>query len=121
MKFLADMPISPKTVDYLKSLGHDIYRLSERQLQKAKDYEIVDVAITEKRIILTMDLDFPAIIARSGKTVPSAVIFRMSDESHETINRILGKFLPDIENDLLKGAIVVVEDDRYRVRELPVD
>ena len=82
MKFLADMPISPKTVTYLKSIGHDIYRISEKGLPKAKDRE---------------------------------------DESQEIINPLLGKILPEIENDILKGALVMVEDDRVRIRSLPIE
>ena len=81
MKFLADMPISPKTVTYLRSAGHDAYRINEKGLPKAKDSEIIDLAIQEQRIILTMDLDFSAIIARSQKSTPSAIIFRLSDET----------------------------------------
>jgi predicted nuclease of predicted toxin-antitoxin system len=120
VKFLADMPISPKTVGYLRSIGHDVYRINERGLPKAKDREIVDIAEDEQRIILTMDLDFPAIIATSRKSTPSAIIFRLSDESHETVNSLLSDILPKVERELLNGAIVIIEDDRYRVRELPV-
>lgn len=120
MKFLADMPISPKTVNYLKSLGHDIYRISDKGLPKAKDSEIVAIAIREQRTVLTTDLDFSAIIATSQKTIPSAIIFRLSDESHENINALLENILPKIEGEILKGAIVVIEDDRFRVRELPI-
>jgi predicted nuclease of predicted toxin-antitoxin system len=120
MKFLADMPISPKTVQYLKSLGHDIYRINEKGLPKAKDHEIAAIAIGEKRTILTMDLDFSAIIARSQKSVPSAIIFRLSDESHENINPLLKDILPKVESEILKGALVMIEDDRFRIRELPI-
>ncbi|MDO8283279.1 MAG: DUF5615 family PIN-like protein [Thermodesulfovibrionia bacterium] len=120
MKFLADMPVSPKTVNYLRDIGHDIYRINEKGLPKAKDSEIVDIAINEQRIILTMDLDFPAIIAKSGMSTPSAIIFRLSDESHENINALLTNILPQIEKEVLKGAIVMIEDDRFRVRELPI-
>lgn len=120
MKFLADMPISPKTVQYLKYLGHDIYRISEKGLPKAKDHEIVERAIQEQRIILTTDLDFSAIIAKSQKSTPSAIIFRLSDESNENINSLLKNILPEVEGKILKGAIVMIEDDRYRVRELPI-
>ena len=121
MKFLADMPISPKTVTHLRSIGHDIYRISEKGLPRAKDREIVDIAIKEERTIMTMDLDFAAIIAQSKKSFPSAIIFRLSDESHEIINPLLEKILPEIENDILKGAIVMVEDDRVRIRNLPIE
>ncbi|MBI4690108.1 MAG: DUF5615 family PIN-like protein [Nitrospirae bacterium] len=50
MKFLADMPISPKTVSYLKSLGHDIYRISDKGLPKAKDHEIVMIEDDRYRV-----------------------------------------------------------------------
>lgn len=121
MKFLADMPISPKTVAFLRSLGHDVYRISEKGLPKAKDREIIDTAESEQRIILTMDLDFPAIIATSRKLTPSAIIFRLSDESYETVNFLLNDILPKVERELLKGAIVLIEDDRFRIRDLPVN
>lgn len=48
MKFLANMPISPETVYYLRSLGHDIYRINEKGLPKAKDHEIAELAIKEQ-------------------------------------------------------------------------
>lgn len=120
MKFLADMPISPKTVSFLKSRGHDIYRISERGLPKAKDREIAALAVKEDRIILTTDLDFSAIISISEKTSPSAIILRLSDESHENVNALLGNILPAVEKDVQRGAIVIIEDDRFRVRELPI-
>lgn len=120
MKFLADMPISPKTVMHLRSLGHDIYRISEKGLYRAKDHDIVEIAIGENRVILTMDLDFAAIIATSHTTIPSAVIFRMMDESYKNINALLEEILPRVEKELLSGAIVIIEDDRFRVRSLPI-
>ena len=120
MKFLADMPISPKTVARLRFLGHDVYRISEKGLYKAKDHDIIEIAIRENRVILTMDLDFAAIIATSHMTIPSAVIFRVMGESHENINALLENVLPLVESDLLNGAIVIIEDDRFRVRSLPI-
>ncbi len=62
MKLLADMPISPKTVAHLRSLGNDVYRISEKGLYKAKDHDIIEIAVRENRVILTMDLDFAAIL-----------------------------------------------------------
>ncbi len=65
MKFLADMPISPKTVAFLRSLGHEALRASERGLDRAKDESIVEFARANGMVILTMDLDFTAILART--------------------------------------------------------
>lgn len=120
MKFLADMPISPKTVSFLRSMMYDVYRNSEIGLLRARDVEIVDIAVREERIILTMDLDFAAIIAKSKGTTPSAIIFRVSDETPENVNRLLYTILPQVEEDVVKGAIIMVDDGRFRIRRLPV-
>ena len=36
------------------------------------------------------------------------------------MNFLLSDILPKVERELMNGAIVIIEDDRYRVRELPV-
>ena len=64
MKFVADMPVSHRTVRHLGVQGYDIYRVSERGMSRAKDSEIVALALSEERAIITMDLDFAAIIAK---------------------------------------------------------
>ena len=51
---------------------------------------------------------------------PSGIIFRLSDESPENIEVLLKNILPMVESEILKGAIVIIEDDRFRVRELPI-
>ena len=81
MRFLADMGISLKTVQYLKRRGHDIVHLRDERLQRLSDDKIVIKAEKEKRIILTCDLDFGTIMAFSGDTFPSIIIFRLSDFS----------------------------------------
>ena len=75
MRILADVHISPRTVKYLRSLGHDTVRVSDALAPSAADYEIVAEAIRDRRFILTQDLDFSAIVALSGRTVPSGVYF----------------------------------------------
>lgn len=42
MKFLANMGISPRTVEWLRSEGHDAVRLIEENLQHLSDEEILD-------------------------------------------------------------------------------
>jgi predicted nuclease of predicted toxin-antitoxin system len=66
MRLLADMHISPRTVAWLRSLGHDVVRVDEVLQPTASDEAIVDRARKEGRVVLTQDLDFSAIIAVSG-------------------------------------------------------
>lgn len=120
MRLLADIHISPRTVEFLHSLGHDVVRVNAIMPASAPDEEIVARAIQENRAILTQDLDFSAIIALSGKTVPSLISLRLSSSRIEHVNAVLQRVLTQVEQDVLDGAIITVEDERIRLRNLPI-
>lgn len=44
MKFLADMGISPQTVAFLQTLGHDAVHLAAQGLDRLPDHEILEKA-----------------------------------------------------------------------------
>jgi predicted nuclease of predicted toxin-antitoxin system len=43
MKFLVDMPLSPKTVSHLMGIGYKAVRVNELGMGKSKDKEIVTI------------------------------------------------------------------------------
>lgn len=58
MKFLIDMPISPTLVNWLSERGHEAAHAQDIGLATANDSVILTRAQTEKRIVITADLDF---------------------------------------------------------------
>lgn len=74
----------------------------------------------EQRTILTFDLDFAKIAAAAGMQWPSIVIFRLNDTRVFQLIDRLTRALAVAAPDLVAGAIVVVDDARIRVRELPI-
>ncbi len=121
MMFLADMGVSQKTVRWLRAaLGSDVVHVREEGMQQASDADIIDKARREGRIVLTFDLDFADIMAASGEPLPSIVLFRLENCTPENVNRRLATLLKQSSDALKSGAIVIVEDARYRVRFLPV-
>ena len=91
MKFLADMGISPRVVATLRKQGHDAVHLQEQNLGRLPDHEILSKARAEERIVLTHDLDFGELLAASGGTPPSVIIFRLTDMRAENVS---ATFLP---------------------------
>ena len=120
MKFLADMGISLRTVTWLRSLGHDVFHLRDRGLQKLPDDEILALALVEQRIILTIDLDFAQLLAVSRKALPSVIIFRLGNENYNEINQRLIEVLNNCQKDLETGAIISVNNETFRVKKLPI-
>ena len=77
-------------------------------------------AIRDARIVSTQDLDFSAIVALSGQSLPSVVSLRLTTARVELVNVRLEIVLPLIDADLRAGALVTVEDQTVRIRRLPV-
>lgn len=117
MRFLADMGISPRTVAFLRSLGHETVRLDEIGLERSSDRDIIACAVREGRVVLTFDLDYPALLALEPANRVSAVIFRTVNADPAWINGRLAVCLPLTSDALQEGAIVVVEDARLRIRK----
>lgn len=120
MRFLADAGISPKTVEFLKQLGHAPEHVRALGLQRAPDTEIVDRARRDSSVILTFDLDFGEILALGAREKPSVIVFRLADERADAVNARLSAVLAERLDDLEAGALILVEDTRYRVRKLPI-
>lgn len=120
MRFLADAGISPKTVGFLTKLGHDTVGVRTLGLERADDRDLVQLAITDTRVILTFDLDFGEILALGVLDKPSVITFRLTDERADSVNQHLSAVLAERVDELEAGALILVEDTRYRVRKLPI-
>ena len=114
------MHVSPRTVGFLRALGHDVVRVNEVMPVTSTDEAIVLEALDEERVVLTQDLRFSAILGRAGQRAPSLILLRLSSSRIEFVNTILERVLPLVEQDVAAGAIVTVEDSRIRTRRLPI-
>ena len=120
MRFLADMGISQSTVNLLQKKSHDIVHVRDIGMSKSSDAEIIQKAITDKRIVLTFDLDFGDILATNRKALPSVIIFRTHNQTPRHVQHHLTQVLSECSTLLEKGAILIIQDKRYRIRELPI-
>ena len=118
MRFIADVHISPITVQFLNDLGHDTVMVSEVLPAEASDEEIVDKAIELGRAIISHDMDFPELIVQSGLSEPSLVSLRIPAEDIEDVNGILERLLRKLEQYEGMGTIVAVRPGRFRIHRL---
>jgi predicted nuclease of predicted toxin-antitoxin system len=120
MKFLADMGISPRTVAFLRSQGHDAVHLHEQGLDRHEDPAILEKARNEGCVLLTHDLDFGELLAAAGTALPSVVIFRLQNMRPERVSDYLEIITSRYVGSLQMGAIASVNERQIRIRHLPI-
>jgi predicted nuclease of predicted toxin-antitoxin system len=114
------MGVSLTTVDALRAANHDAVHLRDEGLIRLPDPKIAVKAVAEGRIVLTFDLDFGDILATAGSEGPSVVIFRLRNQTPAAVNPRLFRVIADCAEELANGAIVIVEDEGFRLRRLPI-
>lgn len=117
---LADLNVSPLTVEALQREGWDIVRITQRMPPRTPDRLILGLARDEGKAIVTQDLDFSALLALGGFDRPSLVTLRLSDPAPEKVTRRLLETASLLEQVLPEGVAVTIEDETVRVRKLPI-
>jgi predicted nuclease of predicted toxin-antitoxin system len=120
MKLLLDMGLAPRTADFLCALGHDAEHLAKRGLSRLSDPEIMALAASELRVVVTFDLEFSRILALQRLVQPSVILFRLERFTTGEVNSILATLLSRFQIELETGAVVVVDPHRIRIRLLPI-
>lgn len=121
MKFLIDQNRSPRLAALLRAAGHDAVHTLALGLERAEDDALLQLAAEQQRVVVTGDTDFGALLALLRVRSPSVILFRSrrTPQASDQVQMILDH-LDDLADDLDAGAVVVITDDRIRVRRLPL-
>lgn len=121
MRFLVDNALSPIVAKDLNAAGHDAVHVREIGLNAASDDVIFDRAAEDGRVLLSADTDFGAILAQRRASKPSVILFRhgLERKPRDQTPVILAN-LPQLEDAIEQGSLVILEPSRVRIRTLPV-
>lgn len=114
LKFLVDVGVGKKVEKWLTDNGYDVKFVRDIN-PKADDSEILHLAVTENRMVITMDKDFGELVYNSGKLHSGVLILRLDDANGDkkvkTIKKILSEY-----SDKLYGKFCVFQGERLRIK-----
>ena len=117
MRLLADENFPAEAVAALQARGHDV-RWVRTDAPGSTDAEVLDRAVAEDRIILTLDKDFGELAYRSQPAVPPGIILlRIAPLSPAYVTRLAVAALESRVDWV--GHFAVIEPARVRLVPLP--
>ena len=120
MRLLIDANLSPRIALLLTEAGYDAVHVFGLGMHTASDDEIVQHAFDDNRVIVSMDTDFGAILARLNRAKPSFVLLRhVSEMTPDEQAGLLRANLDALTADFAAGAVASFARGTIRVRRLP--
>src|SRR2546430_5712199 len=112
MKFLVDECTGPAVAHWLEQQGHDVFSVYDLA-RGIDDYEVIEIAQIEERILITNDRGFGEKVFRERRPHHGVVFLRLADERAANKIRVLGQLL-DQYSDEITNRFVVVTETRVR-------
>ena len=117
VKFLLDENLSRSTKLFLLDLGYDAKSAADYKMLGYADTDILRRAALENRVVITHDLDFGNLLNYPANYT-GVIILRIGDQSPAATNSVLSSFLKKADHKTLPNSLVIVSEDRYRIRPL---
>ena len=120
MKLFLDQGTPRSTAALLRQAGFETVHTAEIGMAEADDEEILARALAENRIVVTLDADFHSLLALSQASKPSVIRIRIEGLRAEDLGKLLQDAIKQCEADLETGVMISVQENRIRVRRLPI-
>ena len=117
IKFLADVNIEKAIVDYLLTNGYDVKWVPDYNCQMT-DEELLYLANTEKRILITNDKDFGELTFLQKRLSYGIILLRIKGQHVDEKVSLLEILLKKHEDKLYKHFIIIT---RFKIKFRPME
>ncbi len=118
MKFKFDENFGPTVYIVFQHRGLDCRTVREESLSGAADEKVLEAAVSEGRILVTMDRDFGNVLRYPPEqTAGIAVISPAGRPSRKLLRALVEAFVEALQNRAIRGKLWIVEPGRIREHE----
>jgi len=114
MRFLADEGVDISIVRKLRALGFDIFYVIE-EIRSLADDELLQIAYSENRILITRDKDFGELVYRLNKLHTGIILIRLEGYPAYERSEITCSAIVEHQEEL-QGAFTVIQPNAVRIR-----
>lgn len=119
-RVLLDQGLPARAAEQLRQIGWDAVHVSELGLQTAEDVNLLQLACAESRVAVTLDRDFPQILALTAARQPSVIPIRLQGLRAPELCRILSSAWQQYRALLEAGCVLQIGSKGVRARALPL-
>lgn len=120
MRWLLDQGLPRSAAGLLREANEDAVHVGEIGMSCASDPDILALARTEHRIVVTLDADFHALLANSSATEPSVIRIREEGLKGPALAQRLLFICGRFGKVLTAGCVMSVTASDVRLRLLPI-
>jgi predicted nuclease of predicted toxin-antitoxin system len=101
----------------LRNAGHDVSAVSEFQ-QRSVDRELMELTLSERRILLTEDEDFGSLAFMANMNSPGVILIRFPATARKTLAASVTRLVENF-GARLTGAFTVLRPGSVRISASP--
>ena len=116
IKFIADVNVERQLVDFLKEKKYDVLWIPDYDCTLS-DEKLLQLANTEKRILITNDTDFGELVFNQNRIFTGIILLRIKNQDVKKKLNSLKKIL-SLYEEKLKNNFIVVTANRIRIKSM---
>jgi predicted nuclease of predicted toxin-antitoxin system len=115
-KFLLDENVPPAIGVFLRNMDFDVAHAKASGMLGASDDQIMDLARQEERTLITFDKHFADLLLYPPGTHWGVIRIRIHPPLLADVVQALDHFLKQFDLSTIRGTLIVLENDGFRIR-----
>lgn len=119
LKFKIDENLPLEIANIFTNASYDTETVYSEKLVGATDQTLTKKCKEEKRVLITLDLDFADIRFLSQDIIPGIIVIRTEDQTVDSIKPIIKSLIKKIDKgEVPLKKLWIVDEEKIRIRDL---
>jgi predicted nuclease of predicted toxin-antitoxin system len=116
VRFKVDENLPQAVAELLCENGHDALSVFDQTLSGEQDPTLFEVCQAERRVLVTLDLDFANIQAYPPHATAGIVVLRLVRQDKPRVLQVIKQLMPALTEHAVSQKLWIVEEERIRIR-----